>query len=119
MLSPEDATVVQSGQRHLASLLMLVALIDQPPAGEDVNYARRNELVIEALYVADRIGLSAGVRLDPEQPAWPVVFIELPDGQVSWHLPEYEQAWDGHTTAQKYLRVAAFVSRAYLGERGK
>lgn len=48
------------------------------------------------------------------------VYIDLPNGQVSWHyhdshahlfahLPAYEGAWDGHTTEQKYERVAEFA----------
>lgn len=46
------------------------------------------------------------------------VFIDLPTGQASWHfhereahlfagLPEYTKPWDGHSTAEKYRRVAA------------
>lgn len=45
-----------------------------------------------------------------------IIFIDLPSGQVSWHihdselewfqfLPEYKGSWDGHTTEQKYQRV--------------
>ena len=51
-------------------------------------------------------------------PEWTnVVFIDLPFGQVSWHihdsemplfadLPPYDRPWDGHTTAEKYARLA-------------
>lgn len=46
-----------------------------------------------------------------------IVFIELPTGQVSWHIQDVEQRlfthlkpgpgkWDGHTTWQKYDRLA-------------
>lgn len=45
------------------------------------------------------------------------VYIDLPTGQASWHyhddhhwlfahLPPYPKVWDGHTTDQKYERVA-------------
>ncbi len=45
------------------------------------------------------------------------VYIDLPTGQASWHfqgdqaeyfrdLPTYEASWDGHTTAEKYERLA-------------
>jgi hypothetical protein len=115
MLSPDDATEVVNGQHRLAALLAMIALVDQ---AEPVNYERRNLFVLEALLVARASGLAAGVRLDPAHPAWPVVFIELPDGQVSWHLPEHATPWDGHTNAQKYVRIATFVGRAYLGEQG-
>jgi hypothetical protein len=46
------------------------------------------------------------------------VYIDLPTGQVSWHyhdreaylfggLPPYTKPWDGHTTEEKYRRLAA------------
>ena len=46
------------------------------------------------------------------------VYIDLPTGQASWHfqgdqaqyfsdLPPYEATWDGHTTEEKYERLAA------------
>jgi hypothetical protein len=46
------------------------------------------------------------------------VYIELPTGQVSWHyhdddsdlfknLPPYTGNWDGHSTSEKYTRLAA------------
>lgn len=45
------------------------------------------------------------------------VYIDLPTGQASWHfhdreahlfshLPPYEKDWDGHTTEEKYDRLA-------------
>jgi len=45
-----------------------------------------------------------------------VIYIDLPSGQVSWHLPDrdlryfgdqpvYEGEWDGHSTETKYKRV--------------
>jgi hypothetical protein len=47
------------------------------------------------------------------------VYIDLPTGQVSWHyhdsqaclfehLPPYKGTWDGHTTDEKYDRIARF-----------
>lgn len=46
------------------------------------------------------------------------VYIDLPTGQVSWHyhdshaslfedLPAYSGTWDGHSTEEKYARLAA------------
>ena len=57
-------------------------------------------------------------RADPDAPDWPVIFIDLPTGQVSWHInPEdldlFEHVtvgtgtWDGHTTDEKYARLDA------------
>ena len=50
------------------------------------------------------------------------VYIDLPTGQVSWHyhdshahlfahLPPYTKQWDGHTTEEKYERVALLQHR--------
>jgi len=50
-----------------------------------------------------------------------VVFIDLPTGQVSWHihkdelvyfpgLPTYKGVWDGHTVEEKYDRVKKYLS---------
>ncbi len=49
------------------------------------------------------------------------VYIDLPTGQVSWHyhdsqaylfadLPPYTKPWDGHSTEEKYARVAALTA---------
>lgn len=55
---------------------------------------------------------------DQAAPGWPVIYLELPTGQVSWHLhpddlvlfghvPAGTVAWDGHTTDDKYRRLEA------------
>lgn len=73
------------------------------------DYETRNICVLLALGAARNAGYEAGVRIDPKEPEWPVAFIELPQGQVSWHLPQHVRAWDGHTTAEKDERVNAFI----------
>jgi hypothetical protein len=51
------------------------------------------------------------------------VYIDLPTGQASWHyhdsqahlfdhLPEYQGEWDGHTTGEKYERLAGYQATA-------
>jgi hypothetical protein len=61
--------------------------------------------------------------IDPETgPRWPVVGIELPTGQVTWHVSQADfdklglaerlakvdhATWDGHSTEEKYRRLAA------------
>jgi len=50
---------------------------------------------------------------------WPIVYIWTPRGQLSWHISKMdldlfshlkwstrENPWDGHTTAEKYERLA-------------
>ena len=75
----------------------------------DVDYPARYILVLEALALAVESGYDAGIRIDPVDPTWPVVYIELPTGQVSWHMPEHKLPWDGHTTEDKYARIREFA----------
>lgn len=76
----------------------------------DTDYDTRFRLVWQAVDHARAVGYSAGVRIDPTEPEWPVVYIELPTGQVSWHMPQHPETWDGHDTAEKYRRLREFVA---------
>jgi hypothetical protein len=84
----------------------------------DRVYAERNAVVALAARLALGAGYQAYVATDETQDAgWKnIVFIELPTGQVSWHvhdremgmfaqLPKGPNKWDGHDTAEKYKRV--------------
>lgn len=73
------------------------------------DYGQRNKLIVAAVSVALSAGYEAGFRIDPANPAWPVAFIELPTGQISWHIPQHIQEWDNHTTEEKYTRIEAFA----------
>jgi hypothetical protein len=81
-------------------------------------YAERSRCVIALARLAMAQGHRAGFGVDPAEPDWPVLYIDLPSGQVSWHLtaddramaPDigaYEGTWDGHDTAEKYRRLDA------------
>lgn len=78
----------------------------------DTDYDTRFGLVWKAVEHARAVGYPAGVRIDPAEPEWPTVYIELPAGQVSWHMPQHPETWDGHDTAEKYRRVREFVEGA-------
>lgn len=95
-----------------AALAVLLRRIEH----HDTDYAARYPLVFEALHLALSCGLLAGVRLDPAEPDWPVVYIELPTGQVSWHMPQHTETWDHHDTPLKYARVDAWVRHILKGE---
>ncbi len=73
------------------------------------NYPLRQQLIFHALSTAIRAGFQAGIRIDPSEPQWLVAFIELPQGQVSWHLQQHLTPWDGHDTAEKYARCRRFI----------
>lgn len=90
------------GSDELAEVLRLIE-------AHDTDYEIRYPLVWRALSLALAAGYVAGVRIDPAEPDWPVVYIELPQGQTSWHMPQYPVEFDGHSTAEKYERVRAFT----------
>ena len=82
----------------------------QQIARNDDNYGVRYGLVYGALSMAVELGYRAGVSIDPADPEWPIVYIDLPEvGQCSWHMPAYEAPWDHHTTQEKYERVRQWV----------
>lgn len=72
---------------------------------------------------------------DPAEPDWPVILIETEAGQMSWHISKddldlfppknpppagTEPTWDGHTTEEKYERLArltALMARITEGNR--
>lgn len=78
-------------------------------AGEG-NYAHRNACVYLALHEATALGMPCGIALDPKEPDWPVAYIELPTGQISWHLPAHPTAWDGHDGTKKTERITAWIA---------
>lgn len=95
----------------------------------DVAYTERNRLVaaLARLLMAATPNAPAGsiawlAEHDPTDADWDpewrtIVFIEGPTGQLSWHLhdsdvplfdglPRGTNRWDGHSTPEKYERVA-------------
>ncbi|GAB6139082.1 hypothetical protein [Halanaerobaculum tunisiense] len=73
------------------------------------DYEARNKAVLQAMSSAIEKGYDAGIRMDYTKPDFPVVYIELPTGQVSWHLPEHKKEWDGHSTEEKYERINEYL----------
>lgn len=87
-------------------------------------YRERAQCVLAFARAAQCMGYVVGFRHDPdldgaEAILWPVLFVDLPTGQVSWHLTVedrlsaddigiYHGEWDRHDTAEKYRRLAAW-----------
>lgn len=89
----------------------------------DDVYTERNKCVALLVSMALGLGLKAGIGMheDKEGETWDddwrhIAFIDLPAGQVSWHLhdsemawfegaPKYTGKWDGHSTETKYERI--------------
>ena len=82
----------------------------------DAVYAERNAVVLAFARLAQRLNWTVGRVVDPAEPEWPVLMIDTPSGQVSWHfraaempadLAPYPGEWDGHSDAEKYARLAS------------
>jgi hypothetical protein len=102
----------EKDMRHYAYLADMLTLIEKYDEAGD--YEARNKWIYHALSVAISNGLEAGISYDPyEMVDWPVVFIELPTGQVSWHVPAHIHAYDGHTTEEKYERIHSYAEKLY------
>ena len=83
---------------------------------KDEAYLERNQ-VVSALSKLFPAGV-AKTAIEGWSEDWHgCVYIDLPTGQVSWHfhdsqaylfahLPPYTNPWDGHTTDEKYKRLA-------------
>ncbi len=97
------------------------AEVDRLKGDKDEAYAERNKLVA---FLA-RCFPSGTMKTDIPgwDPEWHgCVFIDTPQGQMSWHyhdreahlfenLPPYKGEWDGHTTPEKYARLAALEAK--------
>jgi hypothetical protein len=102
--------VCRACARREAAAVELAALLGRI-TDSDTAYDVRYPLVFEAVHVALSAGLRAGIGVDPTAPDWPVVCIELPDGQVSWRMPRHSREFDHHTTADKFDRIARYQAR--------
>lgn len=88
---------------------------DRPDAEE--RYRARAATILRLVALAIEIGWPAGIGVDdmiddgggPDE-LWPVAYVELPTGQVSWHLRPFEGEWDKHDTTEKYARCAAYAA---------
>lgn len=127
VVTPVDA--VQAFAKQETDLTTLRLQADRLLANTVEVYTERARMVASLAGLAMFLGESVGLgEHDPADTNWDpewrtIVFVDLPDGnggvlQASWHisdsdrhlvqhLPKYEGAWDGHTTSQKYERMAA------------
>lgn len=101
---------------HAAALAAKDAEVAAAVNSKDDAYHERNMLVA-ALARMFPSGI-AKTDIPGWDPAWHgCVSIDTPEGQMSWHyhdseaglftgLPPYEKTWDGHSTPEKYARLA-------------
>lgn len=85
----------------------------------EVIYRERHHLAahLAAIYPSVMV-----LNADPAEPDWPVLYIQLPTGQVSWHVapadmdlfchvPVGSAQWDGHDVEEKYRRLDEHTRR--------
>jgi len=81
----------------------------------DEAYLDRNLCVQVIAGMAQKLGYNVGIK---ENGDWPILYIDLPTGQVSWHLPlkeivgnfsEYSMEWDNHDVECKRNRLVEFI----------
>lgn len=99
------------------NVLTLDRFVRQLKDAKDQAYEERNR-VVAALARLFPSGV-ARTAIEGWDPEWHgCVWLDLPTGQASWHyhdsqaylfegLRPYRKGWDGHTTEQKYERLAA------------
>lgn len=125
-LTPEEEATVRAqwAEAPHGIKARLLATLDAARAEKDSAYAERNQCVAFISKLATVLRWRAWLgRHDEADTTWDrewlsIVFVETPMGQLSWHihdreLPLFEhlppkpgRAWDGHTTAEKYERMA-------------
>lgn len=95
--------------RAAARNLLAWSLSDAVRADERQAYDERARHLAYAIGYCGDAQIEWGIRIDPAEPEWPVLYFELPTGQVSYHMPQHVNEWDGHDTPEKNRRIAAFA----------
>jgi hypothetical protein len=118
---PLDAETAVHGL--LADVAEARAQLADVTAERDKAYRERAHLVAHLAACHPSVMLT-----DNTEPDWPIVFVSTSAGQMSWHIAKAdlelfghvpattEPTWDGHTTEEKYQRLAELVrTLSYLG----
>ncbi|MBW7995325.1 MAG: hypothetical protein FVQ81_01890 [Candidatus Glassbacteria bacterium] len=92
---------------------------DEAVCAKNSAYSERNKLVAAlSKFLPSYLGKHPDSDLDWEDDWRWIVFINAPNGQLSWHIHDSElqlfnhldtdnnAVWDGHTTEEKYIRLA-------------
>ena len=94
---------------NAATQLLKMALRKAQFADLSGLYDDRAVAISEVIGYCEPAGIAWGIRIDTSEPQWPVVYFELPTGQVSYHMPQHPISWDGHTTDEKNSRINAYL----------
>ena len=89
---------------------------DSYQSGSNEAYLDRNLAVQTLAILARQQGYQTGIKKREDE--WPILYVELPIGQVSWHIPkdgiaaffpDYNGDWDGHDLREKRVRLRQFL----------
>ncbi len=89
---------------------------DKYESTSDEAYLDRNLAVQVLAALARQLGYQTGIRNREDE--WSILYIDLPTGQVSWHIPkdeiaayfpDYPGEWDGHDLREKRDRLRQFL----------
>ncbi len=112
----------ESADSLVDEIVTLTKRVDELTRQKDGAYAERNRLVavLTKLFPA-YMGKHPADDADWD-PEWTnIVFLNIPSGQCTWHVHDSEMwmfkhlefvetaKWDGHTTAEKYERLARLL----------
>jgi hypothetical protein len=108
------------------SIAELQAKLNEAVAAKDQAYSERNQCVALIAKLAAAQGYAVGLgKHNPKDDNWAddwrnIVYIDLPAGQISWHIhdselplfdkvPAYLRAWDGHSTDEEHQRMQVYA----------
>lgn len=74
----------------------------------DKNYKIRETLLFKAMCEAKLLGLVCGIRV-VDDINWPVLFTNLPTGEISWHIEAIDQKYSGYSTQDKFDRINKYI----------
>lgn len=119
-----EAGHVEIAAADIAAMLREVA--DEITSDPALNAAYRERARLVA-YLAYGFPSVVAAAPDVDEPGWHIVYLRTPAGQMSWHIAPSDldlfdhvervdpadpfARWDGHTTDEKYERLAALTCR--------
>ena len=92
----------------LQKLFIGINEIDQKTGKTREDFDDRANLIYQALGIASKLKIPCGIRIDYDEPDWPVVVFDLPTGQVAWHMKTVDIKYDGHPDKEKQNRIEEY-----------
>ena len=135
LVSPDrDPEAIKQFLSDLDKVIYGIPDVEDPDSSEDSDlssinaeterlldvYAERNRIAQALGKMAMEMKYNVGIKNDSEDKEYVILYIDLPTGQVSWHIPrreligkfpEYNGNWDGHQIETKIERVEEYIKK--------